>query len=174
VIGRRAFFRGLFAGGAAVAFGALWVGRWSSRVRRRPTGPLKFLSPKEYSILTAVAETMLPRGPDTPAFHRIDTVERIDDTLAHMPGHKTRDVPGLLWAIEHLPAVTTGKLGTFTALSDASRTAVLRSWERNDSAYLRTAFAGLKYLVMLHYYADRRSWDSIGYVPVRLPQWDAV
>ena len=162
----------MLAGGAALAFGALWVGRWSSRVRRRPKSALRFLSPKEFSVLTAVAETMLPRGPDAPSFHRIETVERIDDTLAHMPGHKTRDIPGLLWAIEHLPAVTSGKLGTFTSLSDADRTGVLRSWEQSGSADLRTAFAGLKYLVMLHYYADRRAWESFGYVPVALPQWE--
>lgn len=172
MIARRSFFQRVLAALVVIVLGALWIGRWASRVRKRPRRHLQFLSAKEFSVLTAVAEAMLPRGGDAPGFHSIETIERIDDTLAHLPANKTQDIPGLLWAIEHLPPVTAGKLGTFTALPDADRTAVLHAWEKSGRAELRAAFGGLKYLVMLHYYADRRSWESFGYVPVRLPQWD--
>jgi gluconate 2-dehydrogenase subunit 3-like protein len=174
VIARRSFLKRVLAALAVLLLGAIWIGRWSSRVHKRPRRHLRFLSPKEFSVLTAVAETMLPRWPDAPGFASLETIERIDESLAQLPAYRTQDVPGLLWAIEHLPSVTTGAFGTFTALPDADRTAVLRAWETSDRARLRTAYASLKYLVMLHYYADRRAWGSFGYVPVRLPQWDAA
>lgn len=166
-IGRRTFLKRTLLVLVAVGLVGLFVGRWSSRVKRRPHRRLRFFTPSEYAVMTAVAETMLPGIP----FHLTETVEQIDSSLAARPAVETKDIRTLLWMIEHLPPVLDRRLGFFTALADADRAAVLRGWANSSWAFRRTGFSALKYLVMIHHYADRRSWRSIHYEPMELPGW---
>ncbi|MBI2895059.1 MAG: hypothetical protein HYY06_16000 [Deltaproteobacteria bacterium] len=166
-ISRRGFLRWTLGAALVLAVFGFFAGRWSSRIRRRPGRRLRFFTPAEYAVMTAVAETMLPRIP----FHSTETVEQIDRSLAIRPAAETKDIRTLLWMVEHLPPVLDRRLGFFTALSDADRAAVLRGWASSTFAFRRTGFQALKYLVMIHHYADRRSWRSIHYEPMELPGW---
>lgn len=168
---RRMFLRGTLGGVVVLAVGGLVAGRWRSRVTRKPRRPLRFFTGAEFSVMTAVAEAMLPVDEKHADFGELDTVERIDEFLAGLPKHETKDLKSLLFAVENLPPVLGPKLGFFTALGDGDRRAYLRGWERSRFAFKRTGFAALKHLTMIHYWADRRAWKAIGYVPLELAQW---
>ena len=171
-LSRRMFLRGTLGAAVLLGVGGFFAGRWRSRGRRAPRRPLAFFSPAEFAVMTAIAETLLPgAGGRHAAFDEMETVERIDAKLAGLPAHETKDVKSLLWVLEHLPPLLGPRLGFFTGLTDAGRAAYLGGWERSRFAFKRTGYAALKYLVMLHYWGDRRSWPAIGYLPMGLPQW---
>ncbi len=171
---RRMFLRGTLGAAVLLGVGGVFAGRWSSRIARLPRRPLRFFSAGEFAVMTAIAETMLPRGGKHAPFDDTETIERIDAELADLPAHETKDLKSLLWIVEYLPPVMGGKLGRFSALGDEGRAAYLRGWEQSRFAVKRTGYAAVKYLVMMHYYADRRAWKGIGYIPMSLPQWSTA
>lgn len=116
--------------------------------------------------MTAVAAAMLPVVPPP---EELETVERIDAKLAALPPDETKDLRSLLSVLEYLPPLLGPRLGRFTALPPDERAAYLLEWESSRLAFKRTGFAALKYLVMMFYYGDPRSWPALAYVPMALP-----
>lgn len=172
LITRRMFLRGTLGGAVLLGVGGVFAGRWTSRVTRTPRRPLRFFTAAEFAVMSAVAEAMLPRADGRHVdFGELETIERIDAELAALPTHETKDLKALLFVFEKLPTVLGGRLGFFTALSDADRAAYLRGWETSRLAFKRTGFAAFKHLLMLFYWADPRAWRSIEYVPMGLPRW---
>ena len=112
---------GLLIGAAALPAEALAV----TRRRRRGAAPAaRFLTPAQFALLSAVADTILPTS-DSPGAVEAQVPQRIDSLLSHWAAPATRtDLAGALGRID--AAARTAKGQPFAALSAADRAAVLR------------------------------------------------
>ncbi|MDE2135294.1 MAG: twin-arginine translocation signal domain-containing protein [Alphaproteobacteria bacterium] len=121
------------------------------------------LNVKELAILGALAETVIAVAPGAPTAGEAETARRIDRELVFHKGSKlVSDVKASLIMLEHLPALDF--LGTrFTALDAADKTHFLRNCETSSWSARVQAFTGLKFLILFFYYADSRTWRSVGY-----------
>jgi hypothetical protein len=125
--------------------------------------PLQVLSPAEYAVLAAVADTMIPRGG---AFELgaadVDLAGRIDGYLPRMHPDVVTGIHGALAFVEQKAPGLAKKDGTFTALPDADRAAVF-SGMLAAPGLAASIFVALKFLCFGHFYTMDRTWKYTGY-----------
>jgi Gluconate 2-dehydrogenase subunit 3 len=155
MISRRRFLRTSIFGVAALGLAGV-VGRHlggyavDDGVARR----LKVLSPKEYTILAAIARRVLAGGPSP---DELEAALHADAYLANVPEPLTADVRSLLQLFEH------AHLTRFTRLSPEAQDEVLRAWQSSGLALKRQGFQALRTLCFMGYYRDARTWPMLGY-----------
>jgi len=161
---RRTFLsRGLQALGAAAALPFL-AGRVLAATDETSTTPaLQVLTPGEYAILAAFADTMIPRGG---AFEMgaidVDLARRIDSYLPRLHPDMIVGVRGALAFVEQKAPGLAKKPETFTALASADREAVFAAMLASPGLPASVLLA-LKYLCISHFYAIDATWKFIGY-----------
>jgi len=154
---RRQLLRTGLGGVLVLAFGAVLP---SGCTRYLPVSrPLKFLTRKEFAVITQAAVRILGL-PDAPQ----DEIGCfIDGLLEELPPTSQRQARLMLRVVEHGTHLFDLKPKRFTRLSPPEQDAYLRGWMESSLGARRVIFRALKTLAALGYYAQPQAWDAIGY-----------
>jgi hypothetical protein len=160
---RRAFLaRSLRAAGGLAALPLLAPG--CSPARRGAAPPaLRALSPGEWEVLGAVADTVVPRG-GAFALGAADVglAARIDGFLAEQDPELAGGVRGALWLLEYGAPLLAGRLARFSRLDADARSEVFGALPRRFGL-ARRVFTGLRQLCLFSFYSLPESWPALGY-----------
>lgn len=124
---------------------------------------LKVLAPGEFASLSAVADTLIPRGG---AFETgagdVDLARRIDGYLPRMHPDVVTGIRGALAFVEQQAPALAKKTGAFTALSEPDRAAVFAAMLAAPGL-AAAVFLALKFVCMSHFYTLDATWKFTGY-----------
>jgi hypothetical protein len=123
--------------------------------------PPSTLPAREYAILRAVARRLVPDGPEAPGADGLGAAVRVDRELAFHPPRLRNDLRDALRLTEWWPLST--RLARFTRLDPAEQDAELAAMATSRFAVRRSAFQGLKLVVVFFTYTRPETWPHIGY-----------
>ena len=121
--------------------------------------PLRFLTRKEYAVVTQAAVRIL----GLPDEARDDLGGFIDGLLADLPPTSQGQARLMLRVVEHGTHLFDLKSRRFTRLTPAEQDAYLRGWMESTLGARRVIFRALKTLAALGYYAQTTSFAALGY-----------
>jgi hypothetical protein len=154
---RRQLLRTGFGGVLVLAFGAVLP---TGCTRYSPVSrPLKFLTRKEFAVITRAAVCILGL-PDAP---RNEIGYFIDGLLEELPPTLQRQARLMLRVVEHGTHLFDLKVKRFTRLTRPEQDAYLRGWMGSSLGARRVIFRALKTLAALGYYGQPQAWGAIGY-----------
>ena len=191
---RRGLLKKTLAGALLLAAaGAVPVALRKTRLAEPgPRGPLRFFTPQEYAVFTAVAERVLAARPGDPGHPeypggRPAALPRLDAALASLPrgpsaaevdvGGKAdaflapldaasaKELKQLLALFDNglFSLLTLGPPSPFTQQTPAQQDAHLAAWANSRLAVRRTGYQALKRLACAMYYASPEVYPSVGY-----------
>ena len=136
--------------------------------------PLQTFDHRQFSVLTAVAETLCPGGPGLPSATELGVAAQLDALFARMHPGVGKDLGLALNLLENAlaGALLDRRLQTFTACAATLRAEVLRDWSTSAIAARRAIFKALRGFVMAAYWADARTRAFTGYPG--MPDYRAV
>jgi hypothetical protein len=161
---RRIFLsRSLQALGAAAALPLAAQALSAPEVARPGAAALRVLTPGEYSVLTAVADTLIPRGGafDLGASD-VDLARRIDGYLPGLHPDVVTGFRGALGFVEQQAPALAQKAGAFTALAEGDRDAVFAAMIA-AAGLPASVLLALKFLCVSHFYTMDATWKVTGY-----------
>jgi len=119
------------------------------------------LAPREYAVLRAVSDRLVPAAAGQPGALALGVPARIDRELAFHGPRLREDMTAALQLVEWWPLVTHGS--RFTRLAPAAQDAVLEAMAASRLAARRTALQGIKFVTVFFTYAQEPTWSAIGY-----------
>jgi len=123
--------------------------------------PPAVLPVREYAILRAVARRLVPDAPGAPGADALGAAVRVDRELAFQSPRIRNDLRDALRLAEWWPLTT--RFARFTRLDAAAQDAELTAMATSRLAVRRSAFQGLKLLVVFFTYTRPETWSRIGY-----------
>jgi hypothetical protein len=151
----------IVAGAVLLALGALVLGlcRRARRARFKP----RFLTPRQFQTMVAVADTMID-GDGREAISSIEVAINTDHLLAEVRSATTSDIRTVLVLLEWVLPIMILRPLPFSSLGSFNRR---RTVERVVGAkgLFRDIARTLKVLASAGYYGDPRSMRSMGYRP---------
>lgn len=120
------------------------------------------LSTKEFAIVRALVEALLPAADGFPSGLVAGVHQRIDEEMWSADEWTRRDMKNGLQFFEHA-TVLHGFAGRFTSLPPTARLAYLDTTLRARPGALQQVAFALKELAYLFYYVSPGSWQRIGY-----------
>lgn len=162
---RRGFLKqGLFGGAVLALGGAGLVFRQSKQVELPPEGLLA-LSPREYSVIWAIAARLMPIGGDYPTLEKVRVGFNADRILTRVDDTALAEMKQLLNLFENaLPNFLFGlRLTPFTQLAGADQDEVLGEWAHSRLALRRSGYTALRELVLAAYFVKPETWAAVGY-----------
>jgi hypothetical protein len=157
--------RGLFGGAllsAAVVLPSGCAG-YHSFVKAEERSELRFFSVKEFAVLLAAADALLPDDPAFPNHRELGTALKLDHELAQWEPVRSQDVPILMSLLEHGTVLFAHSFSRMSRLSIESRRQYLAAWGASSMSVRRSGFLALKGLLSFYYYSDPLVWETIGY-----------
>jgi len=121
--------------------------------------PLRFLTRKEYAVVTQAAVRIL----GLPDEAREDIGGFIDGLLADLPSTSQSQARLMLRVVEHGTHLFDLKARRFTRLTPAEQDGYLRGWMESTLGARRVIFRALKAMAALGYYAQTTSFAAVGY-----------
>ncbi len=128
-----------------------------------PDTALEYFTDKEYAILKAAADTLVPGTLTAPSASALRVPAAIDHFLATSEPELGEQFRQLVLVLEHGTTVFGFKFRRFTEMTRAERTAYLARWRDSDLDIQRQGYVGLKKLVNTFYFIDPGAWKAIGY-----------
>ena len=127
---------------------------------------LLVLTPRQYKILSAFADRIIPRG-GAFALGALDVgvSESVDRMLSNFDRTIQKGLRMLLMLIEYSTFFFTRKFRPFTRLSPEDQDSYLKSWEVSRFYLRRSSFLVLKMLCLTIFYSDERVEKDVGYEP---------
>lgn len=119
------------------------------------------LAPREYAVLRAAADRIVPAASGQPGALALGVPARIDRELAFHGLPLRDDMTAALQLVEWWPLI--GRGSRFTRLDGAAQDAVLASLAASRLAACRTAFQGIKFVTVFFAYTQEPTWPAIGY-----------
>ena len=165
---RRRLLQTGLGGALLLAFGSVLpagCARYSETERE-----LKFLTRKEYAVVTAAAVRILGLADEA----RDEIGGFIDGLLAELPPTSQGQARLMLRVVEHGTHLFDLKPRRFTRLTPAEQDAYLRGWMQSTLGARRIIFRALKTLAALGYYAQTSSFAAVGYDGPWLGRVDAA
>lgn len=157
-VDRRGFLRTTAGGTAALALATLIPAGCATDYPEAAGAELRALSPKEFAVVRAAAESILD-GVPVPA-ERV--AERIDRELA-LAGEPVRgDFKLALVLLEHLTPLG-GRFRRFTALDPAARLGYLHGWRESRFVLRRAVFQAVKAFIFFFAYSDDATRPLTGF-----------
>jgi len=134
---------------------------------KAPTVPvppgLRVFTAGEFAILSAVADTLVPRGGAFPiGAADVHLAERIDLFLSTQDPDVVKGLRGALTILEYGGGLLAGRLGRFSRMGPEGRAAVLSALPHRFGL-ARQIYIGLKQLCLFLFYCAHESWPAIGY-----------
>jgi hypothetical protein len=163
---RRGFLRRGLWGGALLALGGGgYLALRPSRKVPLPVEGLLALSDREYAVVQALAERLVPVRNGFASVDQVRAAYNVDRVLARADAGVRKEVKQLLGLFENaLPGLLFGgRWEPFSQLTAAEQDTVLREWESSRLALRRTGFQALRTLVVAAYYGSPLAWPGIGY-----------
>jgi hypothetical protein len=163
---RRNFIeRGLLGSGLLLLGGALPAGCANYRqvVRETDAAQLQFFNVKEYAVMLAAADALLPDPGPFPHHRDLGTVLKIDHELAQWDAVRSKDIPLLLQLFEHGPLLFGHGFSRFSNLGRKQQRRYLAGWGESAILLRRSGFMAFKGLVAFYYFSDPAVWPLIGY-----------
>lgn len=173
---RRRFLRRGLWGGALLAGAAVAPFAFRSTRLRQPGGPLRLLSPQEYSVLAAAVDRIVPgdgAGPEWPRAAKLDCAGKIDALMARVHPDVGHDFRRLLRLLESsaFGALQAAAPRPFTQSPPAEQDARLEGWRTSRLELLRSGYQAVKRLAHATYYASPETYARVGYPgPPDVPQ----
>jgi len=124
-------------------------------------GPnLQILTKKEYEILKAVSERIVPG-----AFQEygLDLALKIDSLFSKLPSHFRDEFKLLLKIFEYGAPFLGFIFKRFTRMTPHEQDGYLVGWERSRLPFKRMGFQVLKRTALSAFYGSERTWALIGY-----------
>lgn len=130
-----------------------------------PLEPLLSLSPKEYSILHAIANRLLPGSDGFPSVEVTNVLTKIDQLLLRAHPGLASEIKLLLFLIENgaVGLIFDGTATPFTHCTAQEQDIRLNEWKNSSIPLRRTAFKALNGLCAGTYYSDSQTFSVIGY-----------
>ncbi|TNE86704.1 MAG: hypothetical protein EP330_21140 [Deltaproteobacteria bacterium] len=162
---RRTFLKYGLAGTALLAAGGVGLGLRPTTYRE-PRTPLKALTPRQFSVLAAVADRISPAHGDLPSAWEVEVPEKVDALLARKAPADAEEFGLVLDLLENalVGLVLDQRFTTFTGSSPEVQDAVLRGMRTSSLATRRTMFTALRGLCSASYWSDLRVSQHLGYV----------
>ncbi len=158
---RRRFLKyGLF-GGILLAAGGIGLAAWPTRRTYQPRRPLAVFTPREFSVIAAIAA----RTVGAPNADPVEIAHNVDTALTSQPIDNQRETRQLVGLFENALTglLLDGQFGPFTTLSPEKQDAVLRSWCFSTLPVRRTGYTALRKLTQAGHYCDPKCWPQVGY-----------
>jgi len=129
-----------------------------------PKTPLKLLSEKEYSILVAIADILLPENPPFPAASQLDIAGKVDEVMSKAGPEQQEEFKLVLHLVENPSFATLVSFQTspFSQEDNQQKHLHIENW-RTGIAPLRTAFKALNGICNGAYYASEKVTKITGY-----------
>lgn len=161
---RRSFLQLGLIGAGVLAVGGVGLGLRGT-VYRAPSRPLKALTPRGFSILSAVADRLLDYGPKGPTAAELGIAEQVDAFLATAHPATVAEVEQALALLENAAAgaLLEGRFQTFTASTPEAQERALLGWSHASIPLFRKAYRGLHSLCTGPYFGDPRTYAAVGY-----------
>lgn len=160
---RRQFLKLGLAGSAAALLPSGCSG-YREHVRPEEEKKLQFFSVKDFAILLAAADALLPNGGPYPSHRELGTVHKLDHELAQWDPFRSKDVPVLLRLVEHGTLIFGYSFTRFTKLFVEDRRDYLQTeWGESSWNLKRSGFLAIKGLLAFYYFSDPKVWPAIGY-----------
>lgn len=129
-----------------------------------PDHPLVTLSPREFRILDALADTIVPPGdPVPPSASQVGVARDIDRYMTTEDPAVLGEFRSALLLIEFGPPFHSLRLRRFTAMSHEERTRYVEGWLSSRLAFKRMLAGGLKKAILFAFYCHHEVWPYIGY-----------
>jgi hypothetical protein len=159
---RRVFLKRTLLGGAALTVaGAVPLALRRTRLLPLPAEPLRFFSPREYSVFEAVAERMV----NPLSARELRVAQKADALMAAADADSQRDLRQLLALFDNALAgfLFDGQITPFTWLGPEEQDRSLQHWRESRLAVRRSGFQALERLSLALAYSDPRTYAGIGY-----------
>jgi len=160
------FTRRIFLGRTLQALGAALALPLAARdvlAEATDAPALKALTPAQYAVLGAVADTMIPHGGAFDLGARdVDLARRVDEYLPRLHPDVVTGIRGALGFVEQQAPPMAKKAAPFTALGEADRAAVFSAMLAAGGVPA-SAFLGLKYICCTYFYTMDVTWKYTGY-----------
>jgi hypothetical protein len=172
---RRRLLRYGLGGALLLAGGGIGLSLQRTQLRAA-AGPLQVLDAREFSILAAVADRLVPRAGEFPAASEIGVPEKVDALLARMDPGQVGEVRLLLRLLENatLGLVLDGRVRPFTRCSAAVQDRVLANWRDGAIQVRRVGYKALNGLCQSAYWASPEIYPLVGYPGPRDFRGDAA
>jgi hypothetical protein len=129
-----------------------------------PSILLRTLSPKEYGILFAVAEVLIPNNPPFPPSSSLNIAHKVDAVIAQTAPEQQDQLKLVLALIENpsLSTILSFQLHPFTQSTEQEKQERLENW-RTGIPQLRSAFKAINGMCNAAYYSSPEIEPLIGY-----------
>lgn len=164
ILSRRGFLGAGVAATIAAGGGYLWLAGSDAEYARMAAGAQPtLLSIKEYAVLDALAEAIIHPLGGGPGVRKARTALRIDRELSfHDDNSLAEDIRASLALLENMPALD-GMGPRFTGLNAKDKQVFLSNCVNAGPGLRRSAYNGVRFLIVFFYYTDDRTWPDIGY-----------
>ena len=165
-LGRRSFLtQGLIGGALLVVGGSTGLALRRTRLRYKPSKPLKFLTEEEFNIFSAVADRIIPGSDNHPSASELQVGEKADAVMARGEPVARGEFKQLLGLFDNALAslLFDFRITPFTQLEPEAQDEAIERWQGSRIVLRRTGYQALKRLTCACYYASPESWPSIGY-----------
>lgn len=159
---RRRFLKGSVGGLALLGLGTVLPA--GCRSYPKPAVSLRFLNPREYAIMNALADRLVDgRGSVGPGAERIDVAARVDALVADWDADAQGQLRIMLRVFEHGTYLFDLQRKRFTRLKAKQQDEYVAGWMNSTLGARRIAFRALKALAAAGFYQDPRTWAPLGY-----------
>jgi hypothetical protein len=135
-------------------------------------GQLQFFSPKEYTIMEAVADRLIGRLNDAaPSASQVGVALRADKFLAGADPEIQGQFHQLL-TVFNAPAFTflfDFRFSSFVNMKPEDQDTYVEDWMTSVIGFRRTGFQALKRTSLSMFYTEPRSWKEIGFDGLDVP-----
>lgn len=172
---RRSVLQLGLAGGALLSLGGIgFIGLRATKLGPPPRIPLRALDLKEFAVVSAIANCMLPScptptcnagDPQWPTAASLQCAEKIDGVMASLHPEAVAEFKQLLGLFENgISGLLTHRRPTpFTQLSDEEQRERLNAWRHCRLSLLRSGYLALTRLVHATYYSSPDVYAAMGY-----------
>jgi hypothetical protein len=121
------------------------------------------LGPKEFAILEAWLERLIPAADGQPGAKALGIARKFDLEVANWSEQHQADFKMLLAAFEDFGFLLSGFWGKFTHMDAATQDRYLEDWMASGLQLKKQGFMVVKLIGMFLYYCQDESWPVTGY-----------
>jgi len=172
---RRSVLQLGLAGSALLSLGGIgFIGLRATKLGKTPQTPLRALDLKEFAVVSAIANCMLPvcpapmctaGDPQWPTAANLQCAEKVDGVMAGLHPEAVAEFKQLLGLFENgISGLLTNRRPTpFTQLPDEDQRERLNAWRHSRLSLLRSGYLALTRLVHATYYSSPEVYAAMGY-----------